>query len=153
MYIAIKQNDLVKLDNTISMDAPENTLDIINQISYSVKGSIYFKTETIDYNLAVKSKFEMYDRNNHINKFIDMEFKIDEIDELIEENIHINQKRLDLNAKIWENIVVEVFSMSSEYQGDVTDGKGWTLKHEDEDQEIDERLKPLLNLLNTNEEV
>ncbi len=154
MLINLVTNEDIKIDTTLNIKPYKNTLDIIDISPIRVLGYIYPTYTTIEYNLAVSLSVSIEDYNNHCIKKIDLAFKIDETEEVSKENLHINEKTLDLNTKIWENIVVEIFSESSNYDLSLTSGDGWTLYQDDNDDDgVDERLKPLLDLLNTNEEV
>ncbi len=152
MYIAIKENEKHHIDSVLNIEVPKNTLGIISLSPVKVDGNISFLNALINFDLNIKTTVIINDDNNHRENTYDLNFKIAEIDENYEKNIYIDGKTLDLNAKIWENIVVEVFSISMHYDSDVTSGKNWQLQQEDNNK-IDERLKPLLSLLDTNEEV
>ncbi len=154
MLINLIPNEEYKINKEVIIDCKENTLNIIDISPVKVEGLVYISHTTIEYDLMIETVVIIEDSNNHCTKKIELSFKIQESDEISQENLHINEKTLDLNAKIWENIVVEIFGESFDYEVNLTSGEGWTLYQEEQDNnEIDERLKPLLELLNSNEEV
>ncbi len=154
MLINLIPNEEIKLDKELAFKTYENTLNIVEVAPVKIKGDIYISHTTIEYNLDVKTAVVIDDPNNHCKQKKDLIFEIKETDEISAENSHIIEKTLDLNAKIWENIVVEIFSESSSYNNDLISGDGWALYQEEQvNDEVDERLAPLLELLNKNEEV
>lgn len=154
MLISLIPNEKLNIDKVIDLNLYDNTLGIKSISPVKVNGIIYVSYTTIEYDLTIETTIELEDLNNHCNKKQNLLFKIEDIDENSQENLHISEKTLDLNAKIWENIVVEILSEPSGYDTALTSGDGWVLYQEEHDNnEVDERLKPLLDLLNTNEEV
>lgn len=154
MLINLIPNEEYKINKELTIDCKDNTMNIVAISPVKVEGIVYISHTAIEYDLKVETEVELDDYNNHCTKKIPLAFKIEESDEISEENLHISEKTLDLNAKIWENIVVEIFGESFDYEVNLTSGDGWALYQEEQDNdEIDERLKPLLELLNTNEEV
>ncbi len=148
MFIKIIANETVNIDNKITLENTENTINIKNIENLQIKGFIRFTNTTIIYDLVVECDVEFENHFKFGNKLMHLTFSIIETDEINEENPHIIKKTLDLQAKIWENIVVEIFTL-------VADDKSVSGRDVDNvcESQIDDRLSPLLQLLNTNEEV
>ena len=65
----------------------------------------------------------------------------------IEEILSLDQKILDINEILWENIVLEVPIRVTNHESNPQKGKGWEIKNNDSlDQEIDPRLEKLQDL-------
>ncbi len=65
----------------------------------------------------------------------------------IEENIDLEQKTLDINEILWENIVLEVPIRVTKHETISQKGDGWEVKDKDSlDEEIDPRLAKLQEL-------
>ncbi len=152
MYIKLNKNEKLNIDTQIEFDSIENTLDICDVTPVNVQGHLQISATEIIYDLSINTIVTI--DNNHSESFqkIDLVFKITEIEEINDKNPYIQEKTLDLNGKIWENIVVEVLQVPLGYENDLTSGDGWKLITENDD-EIDSRLSPLLKLLDRHEEV
>ncbi|MFV0499144.1 MAG: hypothetical protein ACK5NF_03820 [Bacilli bacterium] len=154
MLINLKPYDKIEIDSSIQMDIFENTIGIIDLSMAKIKGNVYSTHDTFELQLNVDLTVTVEDNNNHSIQNVDLSLNINEKEEFLKENLYIHKKTLDLCMKIWENIVVEIFNRPSKYNQSIIDGDGWKLYHDKvEDKGIDDRLKPLLDLLNRNEEV
>lgn len=150
MFIKVIANETVALDNNIIFDSIENTMSISEVNNTHVSGKIKFSHTSVEYDLQVKSSIVFENEYEYNCKNMDLAFNIRETEDLNEENTYISEKTLDLNAKIWENIVVEIFNYSFDQKEEVDNENGMM---EEEVIEVDERLAPLLKLLENNEEV
>ncbi len=152
MILKIITNDIVKVNNNIQFDNIENTMSIESITDTKVQGTIEFTTTSIIYNLEVNAMITFTNEYEYNRKNAHLTFNIDEAEEINEENPHIIEKTLDLNSKIWENIIVEIFTLS--YSSDEVNNEDEVMDDvEVINPVVDERLAPLLQLLNSNEEV
>lgn len=82
---------------------------------------------------------------------IDIEEKVDETNEEIQEYFEKDKNILDIMGILWENIVLEVPISKTSSNLESQKGEGWELKSE-EQESIDPRLAPLRKLLDNEKE-
>ncbi len=151
MILKIIENEIMSIDTIIEFDSIENTMAIDSISNTKVTGNIEFSPTTITYNLSVESLVNFTNEYEYNRTNVQLLFQIDEVEEINEENPHIIEKTLDLNAKIWENIIVEIFTLP--YSSNVNNENVVITDEVEINSTVDERLSPLLQLLNSNEEV
>ncbi len=148
MEYILENGNSYNINEKIKFDIKDNTLDISEISLIDVKGVINIIDDQINYDLKIHGNLSF---DNHLGSH-EIAIKYDEKVELKEEIETFNKKTLDLQAKIWENIVVDISHIKYEYNGDVTEGIGWKYMSESDflEDEVDDRMSPLLKLLEDN---
>lgn len=147
----------LKIDETVDFDESyyKNT-DIIELKNVKVTGFIKRNIEQ-DFLLSLKVNGSMKIPDARTLQAIDypftleMEEKIDEANDEIQEYLEKKQNILDIMGILWENIVLEVPISISTSENTLQEGNGWELV-EEKKESIDPRLAPLRKLLDSEKE-
>jgi hypothetical protein len=126
------------IDNDYSFNESLSSIKKINKTHF--KGKIY-------YNSADELKLEgrlnvdliLYDT-------VDLSDYPYKINENIDEILDYEQKTLDINEILWENIVLEVPIRATKHSDTELNGEGWKLNNDSSKKEIDPRLEKLQEL-------
>ncbi len=149
----VKNNSKYKVNEEIEYDISNNTFNLIKLSSIKVIGTVEIKNDIISYDLGVSGSAEIEDESNFCTRNYKIDIKIYENADISEEIEYLDDRTLDLHAKIWDNIVVDILQLKYEYNGEAKNGDGWSFHTEEEEEnKLDERLSPLLQLLEKYEE-
>ena len=127
------------IDDDISFQDNYNSIKEIKNAH--MKGKVYINTsEEVKLEGNFTADLILYDAVD----LSDYDYKID-IN--IDENLSLDQKTLDINEILWENIVLEVPIRVTKHDHLSQKGDGWEVKDKDFlDKEIDPRLEKLQEL-------
>lgn len=130
--------------------------DIIELKNVKVDGTIKKnQSQDIFLNLVVVGNMIIPDARTLepiVNSFsFEIEEKLDESNEEIQEYFEKEKNILDIMGILWENIVLEVPIRKTISNTEIMSGNGWELK-EEKKESIDPRLAPLRKLLDKEEE-
>ncbi len=133
-----QKTDIIELKDIIVKGEIKKNLEQDIYLNASLKGTMVLPDartlENIDYPFQIE-----------INE------KIDDLNESIQEYFEKNKNTLDIMGILWENIVLEVPISISASENTTMKGNGWELVEEKKDS-IDPRLAPLRKLLDCEKE-
>ncbi len=129
----------IKIDNDVSFN--ENYSSIKKIVNAHFKGKAFIDTtEEAKLKGVLTADLILYDSVDLSDFDYKIEVNIDEI-------LNLDEKTLDINEILWENIVLEVPIRATKHEISNMSGDGWEVKNEDSlDDEIDPRLAKLQEL-------
>ncbi len=150
----VESNNVYQIDELIEYDISNNTLNLKEISSIKVIGKIEVTNVEVIYDLHIAGSAKVEDISNFCIRNHEINFKINENIKINEEIEYLDDRTLDLQSKIWDNIVVDILQLKYDYIGDIKNGDGWSFHSEEEFEKdkLDERLSPLLQLLEQYEE-